>query len=76
MAKEKSKPVGPVIHGSPTLNGKRVKLVRGGKEVHGDLMSNDGQSSNDNLVFKWTNEHGTASISPITEEELDKFLNG
>ena len=58
------------------MNGKRVKLVRGGKEVYGVLMSNDGKSSNEKLVFKWTNEHGTASISPITEEELERFLRG
>ena len=76
MAKKEIKPVGPVIHAPPTLNGKIVSLVRGGKKVRGVLMSQDGQNQNDNLVFKWNNEHGVASISPLMGEELEELLGG
>lgn len=79
MAKKKTeetKPVGPVITAPPTLNGAKVKLSRGGKLVDGVLMSQDGQNSNDNLVFKWSDGDGPPNISPITGAELDKLLNG
>lgn len=75
MAKE-IKPTGPVIHAPPTLHGRKMKLVRGGKEVNGVLLSQDGQASNDNLIFQWKNEHGTASISALTGEELEVLLSG
>ena len=75
MAKEK-KLTGPVIHAPTTLNGKRVTLTRGGAEVTGTIMSNSGQFSNDELVFKWNDKYGVASISPLTGEELEQLLNG
>ena len=75
MAKEK-KPTGPVIHAPDTLNGRRVTLTREGAEVRGVIMSNSGQFSNDELVFKWTSKNGTAAVSPLTDEELKKLLNG
>lgn len=80
MAKKKEieeiKPVGPVIHAPVTLHGRRVKLTRGGKEVDGVLLAKDGQASNEDLVFQWTNEHGTASISPLSGEERELLLGG
>ena len=75
MAKEK-KPTGPVIHAPATLNGRKVTLTREGAEVRGVIMSNSGQFSNDELVFKWTSKNGTAAVSPLTGEELKKLLNG
>lgn len=74
--KEEIKPTGPVIHALPTLNGKRVTLIREGEEVRGVIMSNSGQFNNDELVFKWTNKQGTASISPLTDEELKALVDG
>jgi len=76
MAKKEKKPTGPVIHAPATLNGRKVSLTREGVEVRGVIMSNSGQFSNDELVFKWTNKQGVASISPLTGEELKKLLNG
>ncbi len=76
MAKKEEKPTGPVIHAPETLNGRKVTLTRGGEEVRGVIMSNSGQFSNDELVFKWADKHGVASISPLTDEELKKLLNG
>jgi hypothetical protein len=75
MAKEK-KPTGPVIHAPTTLNGRKVTLNREGVEVRGVIMSNSGQFSNDELVFKWTSKNGTAAVGPLTGEELEKLLNG
>ena len=75
MAKKKEKkPTGPVIHAPDTLNGRRVTLTREGAEVRGVIMSNSGQFSNDELVFKWTSKNGTASVSPLTGEELEALL--
>ena len=74
MAEKEIKPTGPVIHAPPTLNGKMVTLVREGEEVRGVLMATKGQFANDELVFKWTNKQGTASISPLTSEERDLLL--
>jgi len=76
MAKEEIKPAGPVIHAPETLNGRRVTLVREGEEVRGVIMSNSGQFNNNELVFKWTNKNGTASISPLTGDELETLTNG
>jgi len=76
MAKKEIKPTGPVIHAPTTLNGRRVTLTREGVEVRGVVMSNSGQFNNDELVFKWTSKNGTASVSPITGEELEKLLGG
>jgi hypothetical protein len=39
-------------------------------------MSQNGQNKNDELVFKWTNKTGTASISPLTGEELEALVGG
>ena len=75
MAKEE-KPKGPVIYALTTLNGKRVTLVRGGKKVNGVIMSNSGQFSNDELVFKCSEGDGPANISPLTGEELEELLGG
>ena len=73
---EQVKPVGPVIHASPTLHGRRVKLKRGEKEVDGILLAQDGQSSNEKLVFQWKNEEGVSKISPVTGDELEILLSG
>jgi hypothetical protein len=73
---KKEKPVGPVVRALPTLHGKKTKLVREGKMINGVILSQDGQNSNDKLVFKWVNDKGTASISPLTGEELEKLLGG
>ena len=67
---------GPVVHAPETLNGRRVTLVRGGEEVRGVLMAIKNQFTNEELVFKWTDKNGTASISPLTGEELEAFQNG
>ena len=75
MAKEE-KLKGPVVHAEATLNGKRVTLVRGGKKVNGVIMSNSGQFSNDELVFKWSEGDGPANISPLTPPELEELMGG
>jgi len=76
MAKDKEIVTGPVIYAPPTLHGRRVKLIRGGKEVSGVLMAKDSQTTSDKLVFQWTNENGTSSLSPLTGEELEELKNG
>ena len=75
MTKE-IKLTGPVIHASPILHGRRVKLIRSGKKVNGVLLSQDSQTHSDNLIFQWINEDGVASISPLTGEELEALLSG
>ena len=47
-----------------------------GEEVRGVLMAIKNQFTNEELVFKWTDKNGTASISPLTGEELEAFQNG
>ena len=76
MAEKEIKPTGPVIHAPPTLNGRMVTLVREGEEVRGVLMATSGQFNHDEIVFKWTNKQGTASISPLTGEEKESLLGG
>ena len=79
MAKKKTeeiKFVGPIITTPPTLNGRKVELIRGGKLVKGVLISQGGQNSNGDLVFKWSDREGPPQISPLTGAELDKLLNG
>ena len=76
VIKEEVKPMGPVIHAAPTLNGKMVTLVREGEEVRGVLVSQSGQFQKDKLVFKWTSKNGTAAVSPLTNDELDELNNG
>ena len=75
MSKEK-KVVGPVIRTPMGLHGKKVTLIRGGKEVKGVLLSSDGKPANDNFVFRWIGDNGVASISEITGEELEVLRNG
>ena len=67
---------GAVFKATPTLCGKTVKLMRGGKEVTGVLMSKDKQGPSDNLAFKWKDTNGVHSISEVTGEELEKIKNG
>ncbi len=74
--KEEKKPTGPVIYAPDTLNGRRVTLIREGAEVRGVIMSNSGQFSNDELVFKWTSKNGTAAVSPLLGDELKELLGG
>ncbi len=72
---ENKKTTGPVIHAPVTLHGKRIKLIRGDKEVNGVLISQTGQSSNKDLLFKWIDDSGKTLLGPLTGEELEKLLD-
>ena len=72
----KEKPEGTVIKGPLTLHGRKVKLVRGGKEVMGVLLSKDSQGPSDNLAFQWTDGNGSQCVNPVTQEEIEKIKSG
>ena len=74
MAKE-IKTVGPVVRAKTTLHGKVVKLMRGGKEVVGTLLSKDRQGPSDNLAFQWKDINGNSCINEVTKDELDLLRN-
>lgn len=76
MAKKiEIKPEGPVLRTTPTLHGRVVKLVRGGKEVSGVLLSKDSQGPSDNLIFQWKDKNGVSCISDINKDELEQLKN-
>ncbi len=67
---------GPSVSAVPSLHGKTVKLIRGGEEVVGVLLSKDTQGPSKNMSFKWKSKAGSACVSEVTEEEIDTLLNG
>ena len=72
--KKETKVKGAVIRSTPTLHGRAVKLIRGGAEVNGVLMSkNIKQGPTDNLIFKWNDKNGVSCISDVTKTELEKI---
>ena len=70
------KPVGPVITAPPSLHGSRIKLIRGGEEVSGIIISQDSQAGNDNFVFQWKDKTGKNCISAVDGDELTKLKTG
>ena len=73
---QEQKPKGTTVSAVPTLHGKTVKMVRGGKEVIGVLLSKDKQGPSENLSFQWKNANGSLNVSEVTKEEIKKLLNG
>ena len=69
-------PEGAVIRAIPSLNGKTVKLIRGGQEVIGVLLSKDKQGPSKNLSFQWKDKNGSVCVGDVTQEEVEKLLNG
>ena len=67
---------GASVSAVPSLHGKTVKLVRGGEEVIGVLLSKDKQGPSKNLSFQWKSKTGSACVSEVTEEEVEELLNG
>ena len=61
---------GPIIRGEESINGKSIKLTRGGKEVRGVIISQSGQNEQENFVFKWKDGEGKQCVSPIDGDEL------
>ena len=72
---QEPKPEGTEVSAIPTLNGKTVELVRNGKKTIGVLISKDKQGPSDNLSFQWKHVNGSACISDVTKEEIEKLLN-
>ena len=73
---ESKDPKGAVIKAALSLNGKVVEMVRNGQKVKGVLLSKDKQGPSKNLAFQWKDKNGSACVSEVSQEEIEKLLSG
>ena len=62
--------MGATFENKQDMHGKRVTLVRDGKERKGVILARDLRKLSENLVFQWKSDDGKSCISPIDDDDL------
>ena len=64
--------MGAVIRNQSDLHGKVITLKRGGKDVRGVLLAQDGRFCSDEFAFRWSNASGV-KIDLVSSDELSNI---